>query len=102
MAKRKPVVKKTIETSEKKPTIFAFVKTKQAKTILSFFLMLFSIFLCIAFVSFFFNWQEDQSTIHQLGNRAVKRNNLLGKIGALENGPLTQCTSVFLPNTSSN
>ena len=44
--------------------------------------MLFSLFLCIAFVSFFFNWQEDQSTIHQLSNRAVKSENLLGKIGA--------------------
>tara|TARA_B110000046_G_scaffold50162_1_gene55938 strand:+ start:8 stop:2359 length:2352 start_codon:yes stop_codon:yes gene_type:complete len=44
--------------------------------------MLFSVFLCIAFVSFFFNWQEDQSTIHQLYNRAVKSENLLGKIGA--------------------
>ncbi|AUC84158.1 cell division protein FtsK [Polaribacter sp. ALD11] len=82
MAKRKPSTKKTTETSKKKPTIFAFLKTKQAQTIFGIFLMLFSLFLCIAFISFFFNWQEDQSTLHQLTNRAVKSNNLLGKIGA--------------------
>ena len=44
--------------------------------------MSFSVFLCIAFLSFFFKGQEDQSTIHHLTNRAVKSNNLLGKFGA--------------------
>jgi S-DNA-T family DNA segregation ATPase FtsK/SpoIIIE len=82
MAKRKPSTKKTTETSERKPTAFAFLKTKQAQTIFGIFLMLFSLFLCIAFISFFFNWQEDQSTLHQLTNRAIKSKNLLGKIGA--------------------
>jgi S-DNA-T family DNA segregation ATPase FtsK/SpoIIIE len=82
MAKRKPSTKKTTEISEKKPPIFAFLKTKQAQTIFGFFLMLFSLFTCIAFISFFFNWQEDQSTLHQLTNRAVKSKNLLGKFGA--------------------
>ncbi|WP_299670107.1 DNA translocase FtsK [uncultured Polaribacter sp.] len=83
MAKRKPRLKKTVETTtEKKPSSFAFLKTKQAQTIFGIFLMLFSLFLCIAFISFFFNWQEDQSTIHHLTNRAVKSKNLLGKIGA--------------------
>ena len=82
MAKRKPSTEKTAEKPERKPSVFAFLKTKQTQTIFGSFLMLFSIFLCIAFVSFFFNWQEDQSTIHQLSNRAVKSENLLGKIGA--------------------
>ena len=82
MAKKKPSAKKTMETSEKKPSVFAFLKTKQAQTIFGVFLMLFSLFICIAFISFFFNWQEDQSTLHQLTNRAVKSSNLLGKIGA--------------------
>ncbi len=82
MAKRKPSVKKNTKTSENKPPIFAFLKTKQAQTILGFFLISFSVFLCIAFISFFFNWQEDQSTLDQLTNRSVKSNNLLGKIGA--------------------
>ena len=82
MAKRKPSAKKTMETSERKPSVFAFLKTKQAQTIFGIFLMLFSLFICIAFISFFFNWREDQSTLHQLTNRAVKSSNLLGKIGA--------------------
>ena len=82
MAKRKPSTEKTAEKPERKPSVFAFLKTKQTQTIFGFFLMLFSLFLCIAFVSFFFNWQVDQSTIHQLSNRAVKSENLLGKIGA--------------------
>jgi S-DNA-T family DNA segregation ATPase FtsK/SpoIIIE len=82
MAKRKPSTKKTTETSEKKPSILVFLKTKQAQTIVGIFLMLFSFFLCIAFISFFFNWQEDQSTIGQLADRTVKSKNLLGKIGA--------------------
>ena len=82
MAKRKPSTEKVAEKPERKRSFFAFLKTKQTQTIFGFFLMLFSLFLCIAFVSFFFNWQEDQSTIHQLSNRAIKSKNLLGKIGA--------------------
>jgi S-DNA-T family DNA segregation ATPase FtsK/SpoIIIE len=82
MAKRKPSTEKSAEKPEIKYSFFAFLNTKQTQTIFGFFLILFSLFLCIAFVSFFFNWQEDQSTIHQLSNRAVKSENLLGKIGA--------------------
>ena len=82
MAKRKPSTEKTANNTERKPSVFAFLMTKQTQTIFGSFLMLFSVFLCIAFVSFFFNWQEDQSTIHQLSNRVVKSENLLGKIGA--------------------
>ena len=82
MAKRKPSTEKVAEKPERKRSFLAFLKTKQTQTIFGFFLMLFSLFLCIAFVSFFFNWQEDQSTIHQLSNRAIKSKNLLGKIGA--------------------
>ena len=82
MAKRETSTKKIAETTEKKPNVFAFFKSKQAQTIFGVFLMSFSFFLCIAFLSFFFKGQEDQSTIHHLTNRAVKSNNLLGKFGA--------------------
>ena len=82
MAKRETSTKKIAETTEKKPSVFAFFKSKQAQTIFGVFLMSFSFFLCIAFLSFFFKGQEDQSTIHHLTNRAVKSNNLLGKFGA--------------------
>ena len=86
MAKKKQILKKPTVTKEikedKKPSFFSYLKTRQAQTILGFFLMLFAFFLCIAFISFFFNWQEDQSTLNHLADKSVKSSNLLGKIGA--------------------
>ncbi|ARV14490.1 DNA translocase FtsK [Polaribacter sp. SA4-12] len=82
MAKRKTSTKTIIDSLDKKPSIFAYFKTRQAQTILGIFLILFSVFLCIAFISFFFNWQEDQSTLTQLTDKTVRSKNLLGKIGA--------------------
>jgi len=75
-------VSKSSSDMDKKTPFFSFLKTRQAQTVIATFLILFASFLAIAFVSFFFNWQEDQSTLHQLTNRAVKSSNLLGKIGA--------------------
>ncbi len=86
MAKKKQILKKPTVTKEikkdNKPSFFSYLKTRQAQTILGFFLMLFAFFLCIAFISFFFNWQEDQSTLNHLADKSVKSSNLLGKIGA--------------------
>ena len=82
MAKKTQSTKKTTISSDKKPSIFAFLKTRQAQTILGSFLILFSLFLAIAFISFFFNWQEDQSTLTKLTDKTVRSKNLLGKIGA--------------------
>ena len=70
------------KTSEEKPTSFGFFKTKQSQTILGSFFILFAVFLLIAFISFFFNWQEDQSTLTQFTDKTIKSSNLLGKIGA--------------------
>jgi len=81
MAIRKKSTKKTIMPSEKKPSVFTFLKTLQSRTILGSFLILFSIFLCIAFISFFFNWKDDQSILTELIDKTVKSKNLLGKIG---------------------
>ncbi|NCT08991.1 MAG: DNA translocase FtsK [Flavobacteriia bacterium] len=81
MTKEKISKKKTNSTVEKR-SFFAFLKTRQAKTLLATFLMLFAIFLFSAFISFFFNWQEDQSTVKEFFNRKVATNNLLGKVGA--------------------
>ena len=83
MANRKTSTSKTMNSSDNKPNIFAFLKTRQAQTILGTFLILFSAFLCIAFFSFFFNWQEDQSTLTKLTDRTVTSKNLLGKVGAI-------------------
>ena len=68
--------------SEKKTAVFSYLKTRQAQTIIAAFLLLFAVFLAIAFVSFFFNWQDDQSTLTRLTDKTVLSKNLLGKIGA--------------------
>jgi len=82
MAKRTQSTNNSLDSSEKKLGIYDFLKTRQAQTILGTFLILFSAFLCIAFISFFFNWQEDQSVLTKLTDKTVKSENLLGKIGA--------------------
>ena len=82
MAKKTTSTNKTAQKKEEKANVFAFLKTRQAKTILGSFLILFSVFLCIAFLSFFFSWEEDQSTLTQLADKTVRTKNLLGKIGA--------------------
>ncbi|MEN8767017.1 MAG: DNA translocase FtsK 4TM domain-containing protein, partial [Polaribacter sp.] len=73
---------KNTATKTPKTPVFAFLKTRQSQTIMATFLILFACFLTIAFISFFFNWQEDQSTLTQLSNKNVLSKNLLGKIGA--------------------
>ena len=82
MTTKKQILKKTTAIKEEKSNIISSLKTRQAQTILGLFLMLFSLFLCIAFISFFFSWQEDQSGLQKLADKTVESKNLLGKIGA--------------------
>ncbi|CAM1333501.1 DNA translocase FtsK [Tenacibaculum aestuariivivum] len=82
MAKRNtPTLKKQ---SENNPfsKVTSFFSNKHNQTILGAFLVLFSIFLTVAFISFFFSWQEDQSSLSQFSNKSIPTKNLLGKIGA--------------------
>ena len=60
----------------------AFLNNRQTHTVFGLFLVIFSIFLCIAFFSFFFSWQADQSTLTQFTDKTITTKNLLGKIGA--------------------
>ncbi len=60
----------------------AFFNNRQSHTVFGLFLILFSIFLIIAFFSFFFSWQADQSTLTQFTDKTVETKNLLGKVGA--------------------
>ena len=82
MTKRTQNTKISRSSSDRKPSIIAYLKTRQIQTILGIFLISFATFLCIAFISFFFHWQEDHSTFTKLVDRSVKSENLLGKIGA--------------------
>ncbi len=55
--------------------------TRQHKLLLGSLLVLFSIALLVAFISFFVNGQDDQSAVGNLLNRSEKVNNWLGKFG---------------------
>ena len=62
--------------------ILTFFKNRQTQTVIGSFLLLLSLFLLIAFISFFFSWKEDQSLLTEFSNRNLSTKNLLGKLGA--------------------
>ncbi|MCF6279344.1 MAG: DNA translocase FtsK [Flavobacteriaceae bacterium] len=80
MAKKK-------KTTVKKPKtirfqgIKSFFNNRQTQTVIGFFLVIFSVFLLVAFVSFLFSWKADQSELSEFANRSSTVKNLLGKIG---------------------
>lgn len=79
MAKRKPKPKKVPSKKIKKPS---FKLSSQQKLVLGSFLLIFGILLCIAFISFFFTGEADQSTIADFTSRDAKAENWLSKSGA--------------------
>jgi DNA segregation ATPase FtsK/SpoIIIE, S-DNA-T family len=79
MAKKKAVKKPSSKSTFSKST---FTLSPKGKVILGSFLIFFGLALLLAFTSFLFNWQADQSTLTQIGNREVEAQNLLSKFGA--------------------
>jgi len=79
MPKKKASTRKTKSTTIKKP---GFKFTRQHKVVLGSFLMLLGFGLLIAFISFLFNWQADQSTLQDFGNRDLVAKNWMSKFGA--------------------
>jgi len=77
--KKEPLDKKS-DTNSK--GIKSWKITKQHKIVLGFLLVLFSIALLVAFVSFFIYGQIDQSAVSQLSDRKEEVQNWLGKFGA--------------------
>jgi S-DNA-T family DNA segregation ATPase FtsK/SpoIIIE len=77
--KKEPLDKKN-DTNPKE--IKSWKITKQHKIVLGFLLVLFSIALLLAFVSFFIYGQIDQSAVSQLSDRKEEVQNWLGKFGA--------------------
>ncbi len=82
MAKRSKKTAKNTKAIQKPNSFVVALKSRQTQIIIGSFFILFSVFLCIAFISFFFNWQEDQSILGELSNKSITSRNLLGKIGA--------------------
>lgn len=72
------------KTESKTGTIRSWKITKQQKFVLGCLLVLFSVALLVAFISFYVNgqWQTDQSAVSQLGDRDEIVENWLGKFGA--------------------
>ena len=58
-------------------------KTKRKqKVLVGGLLITVGIILSISFISFFYNWQEDYSTLYQIKNRDISSSNILNKLGA--------------------
>ncbi|MFY0714663.1 DNA translocase FtsK [Seonamhaeicola sp. NFXS20] len=79
MAKKKTNTKKTPKKKLKAPS---FKLSSQQKLVLGSFLVIFGIVLCIAFISFFFTGDIDQSTLSNFTSREAKAKNWLSKSGA--------------------
>lgn len=79
MAKKKTTSKKT---TGKKISKASLKLNRQQKVVLGSFLMLLGLALLVAFISFLINWQADQSTLNQFGNREIEAKNWLSKFGA--------------------
>jgi S-DNA-T family DNA segregation ATPase FtsK/SpoIIIE len=66
--------------------IFSFSKEENKRTreiLFGGFLILSSILFFIAFTSYFYSWEQDQSTLNALGDRTVQSSNILSKLGAV-------------------
>ncbi|MBJ7882638.1 DNA translocase FtsK [Gelidibacter salicanalis] len=79
MAKKKTKTKSSTTAKTKKPN---FKLTSQQKLIFGSLLMILGILLFIAFLSFFFTGEADQSTLTEIGAREVVAENWLNKLGA--------------------
>ena len=80
MARKKAKTKST--TTKKQPVKISFKLTKQQKIVLGSFLFLLGIALMFSFISYFFTWQADQSTLNSLDDRSIEAQNWLNKFGA--------------------
>ena len=78
MAKRKTSKSNKKKTSRKK---ISFALSKQQKILLGSFLFFLGLALLFSFISYFFSWQADQSTVGVMSERELKAENWLNKFG---------------------
>ena len=67
---------------QKGSTADSTFKKRQREILLGGFLMVLSLLLSLSFISFYFNWQADQSTLSAFTDPAVQSQNLFNKLGA--------------------
>jgi S-DNA-T family DNA segregation ATPase FtsK/SpoIIIE len=70
------------KTSTRQRMRTSFQLSKKNTVILGAALFLFAIVLSISFLSYFSNWQTDQSIVDQFSSRSVKASNVFNKVGA--------------------
>ena len=78
MAKKKPTTKKRKSTRKKSNLSLS----NQQKLVFGSLLLILGILLFIAFLSFFFTGNADQSIISEFASREIKAENWLNKVGA--------------------
>ena len=78
MAKKKT---KTTRTTKKPRKRTSFKLSKQQKVIFGSFLFFLGLALIFSFISYFFNWQADQSNIGDITNRELENKNWLNTFG---------------------
>jgi S-DNA-T family DNA segregation ATPase FtsK/SpoIIIE len=81
MAKKKKTIKKTPSKPRFQKTK-KFFGSRQTHTVFGLFVVIFAVFLFFSIISYFFNWQQDQSQLALFTNKNITVKNLLGKIGA--------------------
>lgn len=81
MAKKKKATKSTAPKSNPIKKFQTFLGNRQTQTVLALFLMAFGVFMLVAFTSYMFNWQADQSEFSEFTDASAKVNNILGKFG---------------------
>jgi len=79
MARKKKTSTKTTTKTRKK---INFTLSKQQKIIWGGFLFLLGVALLLSFISYFFSWQSDQSTLGDLTSRKIETKNWLNTFGA--------------------
>src|SRR5690625_78549 len=82
MAKKRKKKKKKRNPHTQPRKKLSFKLNRKQKVLLGSFLILFGIALVIAFFSFLFSWEVDQSTLTEFNNRSVEAQNWLKKFGA--------------------
>ncbi len=78
MAKKKPTKRKSKPRTKKRNLTLS----NQQKLVFGSLLLILGILLCIAFLSFFFTGQADQSILSEFTSREIKAENWLNKFGA--------------------
>lgn len=78
----KSTVKDKIKQDKTDSGVSKWKFTRRHAVFIGFLFIIVAVAMALSFISYYINWQEDQSAVHVFGDRAVTVKNWLGKIGA--------------------